>query len=449
MLTRNLIFSVLFLFFQLSLCQALRIDGGSMQGYFTNDQVNEILDEFTKKHRSATVETIGQTFYNRSIQLLRIRNDNKPKVLIVGGHHSRELISITQVLFLAQYLLDFPVVDTDVWLIPVINVDGLAAISEWFLRTGIILEIRKNVRPSSCLLRESGVDLNRNYGFMWGFDDFGSNPRPCDPQFRGDKAFSELETQAMRNLIERENFTLVISYHSYGDLYIRPLGYQKNSLKDFPQAHQILYKELQETLPKNLKFGSVQDLLKYSANGSLMDYLYSKGIFNIEVEISPGDLRTFHPDQGKIIKVLESHFEPFKLLFSFASSRVKLEVKCFGMFFEVKVLNKGFTRSDLIQLAVRSENSIKDVKVLSGNSGEVRGSELIFNISALDSMKFESFEFYIISDVETVLIDVEVSQKGTIHDRYKGKLSGLRELDLKLWIIITLMIISTVIFFFI
>jgi hypothetical protein len=119
------------------------------------------------------------------------------------------------------------------------------------------------------------------------------------------------------------------------------------------------------------------------------------------------------------------------------------------MFFEVKVLNKGFTRSDLIQLAVRSENSIKDVKVLSGNSGEVRGSELIFNISALDSMKFESFEFYIISDVETVLIDVEVSQKGTIHDRYKGKLSGLRELDLKLWIIITLMIISTVIFFFI
>jgi carboxypeptidase T len=39
-----------------------------------------------------------------------------------------------------------------------------------------------------------GVDLNRNYGFKFGYDDDGSSSNPCAQDYRGAYAFSEPET---------------------------------------------------------------------------------------------------------------------------------------------------------------------------------------------------------------------------------------------------------------
>jgi carboxypeptidase T len=33
-----------------------------------------------------------------------------------------------------------------------------------------------------------GVDINRNYGFFWGYDDEGSSPIPYDDTYRGTEA---------------------------------------------------------------------------------------------------------------------------------------------------------------------------------------------------------------------------------------------------------------------
>ena len=44
-----------------------------------------------------------------------------------------------------------------------------------------------------------GVDPNRNWSFNWGGK--GASKNPCDETYRGERAFSESETKAVRNFI--------------------------------------------------------------------------------------------------------------------------------------------------------------------------------------------------------------------------------------------------------
>lgn len=61
-----------------------------------------------------------------------------------------------------------------------------------------------------------GVDLNRNYDFQFGKDEIGSSGNPCDEQYRGEHAFSESETAAVRDFILKfqERLGAVINFHA-------------------------------------------------------------------------------------------------------------------------------------------------------------------------------------------------------------------------------------------
>ena len=82
---------------------------------------------------------------------------------------------------------------------------------------------RKNKNPSAnysaktklaCAPEDAGVDLNRNYGVDWGVEDSKNMDRrslkdtdgacvdPCGECYQGISAFSEKETQAMRDFID-------------------------------------------------------------------------------------------------------------------------------------------------------------------------------------------------------------------------------------------------------
>ena len=73
-----------------------------------------------------------------------------------------------------------------------------------------------------------GVDLNRNYGFEFAHDDEGSNSDQCNQNYRGPRAFSEPETQAMRNLVLRfDNIKVAVNMHAHdsGGLFITPFNF--------------------------------------------------------------------------------------------------------------------------------------------------------------------------------------------------------------------------------
>ena len=73
-----------------------------------------------------------------------------------------------------------------------------------------------------------GVDLNRNYAFMFGHDDIGSRGEdaPCEDDYRGPSAVSEPETQNIRDFVERwTNIKIAFNLHAYGNLFIHPFNF--------------------------------------------------------------------------------------------------------------------------------------------------------------------------------------------------------------------------------
>lgn len=84
---------------------------------------------------------------------------------------------------------------------------------------------------------DTGVDLNRNYDFKFGFDEEGSVNDPCDEIYRGQYAFSEPETRAIKDLVENNNIQAAMNFHSWGNLWITPFNYYKGDIKDVMKPH--------------------------------------------------------------------------------------------------------------------------------------------------------------------------------------------------------------------
>ena len=88
------------------------------------------------------------------------------------------------------------------------------------------------------------VDLNRNYGYMWGLP--GSSGNPTSSTYRGPFAFSEPETQALRDLCLAHNFRSMITYHNYGGEVACTWGYTYDPTPDFCRDRHIA--DVMETL---------------------------------------------------------------------------------------------------------------------------------------------------------------------------------------------------------
>jgi hypothetical protein len=69
---------------------------------------------------------------------------------------------------------------------------------------------------------EYGVDLNRNYGGVWGGP--GQSFNPTDLDYSGGGPFSEPETRNVQWLASRNQVTTLISNHTFGNFILRPPG---------------------------------------------------------------------------------------------------------------------------------------------------------------------------------------------------------------------------------
>src|SRR5918994_3106961 len=183
----------------------------------------------------AELREIGRSLENRPIWALRIgeRRATEHKLLFMGCHHAREWVSVEVPYLLAEHLVknasQTPVGDWlqrgEIWVAPMVNPDG-----HEYSRTQDRLW-RKNRRqnPDGSI----GVDPNRNYGYMWGTLDVNTSSHvPRDETYVGPRAFSEPETQAVRNVVARELFRGVITYHSFSQLILYPWGYTNKPAPD-------------------------------------------------------------------------------------------------------------------------------------------------------------------------------------------------------------------------
>lgn len=134
---------------------------------------------------AATV-VVGYSVQHRPIRLVHVGGPG-PRVLVVGCIHGNEPGGIAIVRALER---THP--HADLWLVPVLNPDGLAH------------DTRQNA---------DGVDLNRNFPSLW--QRIG---QPWSTYYSGPRPLSERETRIARNLILRIHPQVTIWFHQHMDL---------------------------------------------------------------------------------------------------------------------------------------------------------------------------------------------------------------------------------------
>ncbi|MBM3315457.1 hypothetical protein FJY71_06425, partial [candidate division WOR-3 bacterium] len=167
------------------------------------------------------LETLGTSFGSRQLLIMKVSDnpqvhENEPAVHFEGDIHGDEKIGWAVCFEMLKYLvrnygtdtLVTRLVDTRaIWLNPMYNPDGYVAARRY---------------------NGNNVDLNRNWGWMWGNE---SN--------QGSSAFSEPENKATLRHIWRHPFVTFVSYHA-GTLFIsHPWSYCYSYQNTIPEVSLI------------------------------------------------------------------------------------------------------------------------------------------------------------------------------------------------------------------
>jgi hypothetical protein len=222
--------------------------------FHTYEEVETELRDLASRYPSiAKLISLGPTYEGREIWALKVSRDVdsddpvKPDVLFTGCHHAAEWISVEPPVAFAHLLTEHYASDSTVralvdhaenWLVPIVNPDGLAySQSGTSHATDSAYFWRKNRRPIHVAGCGSGigVDLNRNYPFMFRVpadhpcpaydDDVGGADDPGNlDYYRGPEAASELEVQHLIALTgdPGRNFVARVDFHSAGQLVLYP-----------------------------------------------------------------------------------------------------------------------------------------------------------------------------------------------------------------------------------
>lgn len=243
--------------------------------YKSPNEIEEILKTVEKNYsKIAKLHVIGHSSEGREIYALKISDnpesneDNEPAILFNSMHHAREVMSPEVSLDIIEYLtsnyetdnkIKHYVNSNQIWIVPMLNVDGNQKVwngsSMW----------RKNTNYGH------GVDINRNYPYKWGACR-GSSSAKWSDTYRGPSAGSEPETQALMNLVKTIRPVFDISYHSYSEIVIYPMGCDGERTQT-KEVVEPIGKKMGELI--NYEAGTAWELL-YSVDGSDIDWMYNE-----------------------------------------------------------------------------------------------------------------------------------------------------------------------------
>ncbi len=227
------------------------VRGGLVEtSYFDPGEILTMLNQTASDHPGITqVITIGTTIEGRPIRAIEISNnpgmpEDEPAIQFNAQHHAREVATSHIVIDLINRLTDNYGIDSEIteWVdnyktvcVPMVNPDGVQYVfstdNNW----------RKNRRTNpGCSGSGTGVDLNRNYPYLWG-PGCGSSSFCTSLIYRGPSAASELGTQAMMNLQDQYRFTIATSYHSSGRFVDYPYACSSGAPSGQMPEHGIIH----------------------------------------------------------------------------------------------------------------------------------------------------------------------------------------------------------------
>jgi len=266
------------------------------------EMVDEMVSAVQRYPHICQLYTIGYTsFFHLPILAMKISDnpsltEDEPRFLFNGVHHATEIIGVEVCLYMMHNLLSrydtSPEVrawidSNEIYLVPMVNPDG------HYINWNVVQDSwRKNAKDNNGNgifdPWYDGVDLNRNYDFLWHLGD----PNPSSREYRGLFPFSENETQAIRDLANRERFVFDICYHSdkdprFGESVYYPWRWGNQYSPDYehirPIAESIAYRIINDmgSAPYTPIWGDATD------GGLARNWLYyAIGTFPFTIEIS-------------------------------------------------------------------------------------------------------------------------------------------------------------------
>lgn len=377
---------------------------GSMAGFFTYDEMLDILDSMRLlyPHLISSRQIVSPsiiTHDDRPIYWLRVSDNpdtdevTEPEVLYTALHHAREPNGLSQMIYYLWYLLEnydsdpeikYLVDNTELYFMPCVNPDGYVYNQETDPQGGGFW--RKNRRDNDD--GSFGVDLNRNYGYEWAFDDSGSSPNTGSQTYRGPAGFSEPETQAVAALCNEHEFAVALNYHTYGNLLIYPWGYS-----DSPTPDSETFNNLAAVMSSqnNYLAGTGTETVGYTVNGDSDDWMYGEevtkpAIYSMTPEVGEQS-GGFWPEQEVIIPNCRA-----SLWMNIATANsphvagivkgdpAQVEIAATHLFLRYEVQRFGFTDGDLTV----SVSSLQDDLITVVEEPKIYNLDA--NANAIDSM---------------------------------------------------------------
>lgn len=226
-----------------------------------------------------TPAVFGTSWQGRNLYYVRISNasPDAPAILFTALQHGREPGGNSVVIDWGQWLATeygndtmatFILDNAQIYIVPISNIDAYY----YNLPSGGP-DQRKNMNFTTPV-SSSGIDLNRNWSYMWGYDNTGSSPDPYSATYRGSAPMSEPENYHLAAFMEDIEPLGGFHYHTYGAYLLYPWGYNNQ-----PTPHQATFQSwaAQMTAQNGYEHGRAGEIL-YLVNGEANDWAY--GVLN-------------------------------------------------------------------------------------------------------------------------------------------------------------------------
>jgi len=277
------------------------------QLYRSYEESTKIFQDYEKEYKNYfKIESIGQTWEKRDINLITISKDiknadKKPALFFTGTIHAREWIGHELAIEFTKHILENLAKDmglqkylekATIYMVPCANPDGYEYSRNHFSFW------RKNRRSNAD--GTFGVDLNRNFpiGYV-------SSTATSSNVYGGPNPFSEPEAIALKDFVEsHENITIALDYHSQGNVFFPAHDFRHEDAIDTTDIN-ILCANMAESIRKisGREYGIHQGKPPAKLiSGSGREFYHSKGILSTVVEVGTRNISDYMGDMNENLR---------------------------------------------------------------------------------------------------------------------------------------------------